>query len=85
MFLFQYVVVQFVEEKGEKGDVSVIPTSWLKENETKCLWPTNSKNIRTLIIRQQQPQDNWAEYSCITHEKFRKYEVYQTECQQLSD
>ncbi|XP_031328237.1 uncharacterized protein LOC116159405 [Photinus pyralis] len=58
-----YAVVTFLNNDDEETDEyysSEIPMSWLCENNTKCWWPAQSKNVTSLITREVPPNtDKW--------------------------
>lgn len=42
----------------EEGSINIIPKTW-QINKTSCYWPSNSKNLRTLIIRAKELNKHW--------------------------
>lgn len=52
-----YAVVAF----DEANEVSVIPNSWLLENDTQCYWPPfkGTLKLSRAIQNMWEPQENW--------------------------
>lgn len=51
-----YAVVEF-----EKKQCDVLPLCWLRDNQTKCLWPRNvtEKALCVLVRNQTAPKSSW--------------------------
>lgn len=62
-----YAVVTF-----KNNDVSELPSNWLDEDveQASCWWPTNFKNISTLIAKRFEPDKESWDYLPVTVEKF---------------
>ncbi len=58
------------------NETSVAPSSWLKDNNTKCDWPLwkNTDRLVKAIETREEPEDGWKEWSCriIGDKYFRK-------------
>ncbi|KAF5306595.1 hypothetical protein FQR65_LT18531 [Abscondita terminalis] len=57
-----FVLVQF-EPTGELSSDSsnaVVPASWIKDDE--CKWPSNNKNINSLIKKRKGPAPDWKSF-----------------------
>ncbi|CAG7726924.1 unnamed protein product [Allacma fusca] len=52
-----YAVIEFPLEKS----VELVPKSWLRKNNTKCLWPLNLRgnNLANAIRRRICPEEDW--------------------------
>ncbi|KAF5289481.1 hypothetical protein FQR65_LT11855 [Abscondita terminalis] len=76
-----YVVVQF-EPTGElssDSSIAVVPASWIMDDE--CKWPSNNKNINSLIKKRKGPAPDWKSFPiekiigiCDTYDRAREKE-----------
>lgn len=58
-----YAVVEF-----EKKQCDVVPLCWLRDDETKCLWPrkvTDEKTLSILVRNCTAPKASWIKYIVI--------------------
>ncbi|KAF5283972.1 hypothetical protein FQR65_LT13664 [Abscondita terminalis] len=63
MALCLYVVLVQFEPTGELSSDSsnaVVPASWIKDDE--CKWPSNNKNINSLIKKRKGPAPDWKSF-----------------------
>ena len=71
----QYTVVYFENPNGEI-EPQEVPLSWLRDNNTICMWPPKTKQIRNSIMKSIEPTENWNKYPCETDKPlliFRKF------------
>ena len=56
---YSYAVVKFLIDIDHT--VEVVPTNWLKDNDTVCLWPTlTSPRLMKAIRNKEEPGQDWA-------------------------
>ncbi|KAK3893080.1 hypothetical protein Pcinc_003073 [Petrolisthes cinctipes] len=69
-----FAVVVFVESSGE-DEVELIPTSWLMDEDKKCVWPgfKNRWKVTKAIKEMWKPEETWSVYSIRTLAKCCDY------------
>lgn len=63
-----YAVVEFVLDKS----MAVVPVSWLKKNETVCVWPElRPSRLEKAVRCREELNPQWAveEFACVVQYK----------------
>lgn len=60
----EFAVVEFEEVKDGKKAVELIPTLWLSDDETFCLWPPKNmeKKFQMMVKMKNKPGELWQKY-----------------------
>ena len=70
----KYAVVEFEDEK----EVSVVPSAWMTDEDTKCYWPPYRKTAKvTKAIKEgYSPKDNWIKYTVKVFARSGKFFIH---------
>ena len=65
-----YAVVAFDDD----NEVSVVPSIWLTDGETKCYWPPyRDSKLSKAIKARYPPQEQWSQYTARVLSKTGKF------------